>query len=275
MKSRAQECNIQASLQRAILAIWICVLLFPSVSHALTAEQGNEWPVARIEQLFHEAGRAYDKGQFDEAASQYRQILESGHGSKETLFNLGNALFRSGRVAQAVLQYRRAQYLNPRDPDISANLRFALQTTGATVPQHSALSRFFFHVSKEEWVTLATASYWIAAAAFAMFLLLPAPFKSAGIRLLVVFVALLIVSLLGIGAWVQLCRRPEVVIIKPQQQALFAPLEQNATPHFALTEGSIVRAVEFSSGWVKIASGDREGWVKHDVCEPVCISGEL
>ena len=45
--------------------------------------------------------------------------------SAALLFNRGNAFFKAGQVGRAIVAYREAQAIAPRDPDIRANLRFA------------------------------------------------------------------------------------------------------------------------------------------------------
>src|SRR5204862_132447 len=64
-------------------------------------------------------------GPFAEAAAAYEKIVAGGRVSSALYFNLGNALFKSGRIGRAIANYRLAEQLAPRDPDIRANLRFA------------------------------------------------------------------------------------------------------------------------------------------------------
>jgi hypothetical protein len=78
----------------------------------------------------------------------------------------------------------------------------------------------------------------------------------------------LLVSLAGVLAWADLHRHPEIVVLEPKQEALFAPLEKS-TAHFAVPEGSIVRALETSGDWIKVASGRQIGWVRQSACSPV------
>ncbi len=46
--------------------------------------------------------------------------------SAASLYNLGNSYARAGKTGLAVLNYERASLLAPNDPDIQANLRYAL-----------------------------------------------------------------------------------------------------------------------------------------------------
>src|SRR5438552_9134717 len=84
--------------------------------------------VARAEDVstaFDQANRLYEEGKFTEAAAAYEKMLQQGQASPALYFNLGNALFKAGQVGRAVLNYRLAERLAPRDTDIRANLKFA------------------------------------------------------------------------------------------------------------------------------------------------------
>ena len=95
-----------------------------------------------------------------EAVRLYEDLVRRGHGAAEVHFNLGNAHAGEGRIGDAVLSYRRAWRLAPRDPDADANLRVALQATGAAEPDFSGLEIVFTGASAREWGAVALASWW-------------------------------------------------------------------------------------------------------------------
>src|SRR5262249_50947196 len=74
---------------------------------------------------FDAANKLYEQGKFNEAASAYEKLVQSGQVSAALYFNLGNAFFKAGQVGRAIAEYRRAEQLTPRDPDLRANLQFA------------------------------------------------------------------------------------------------------------------------------------------------------
>src|SRR6266699_3597580 len=101
---------IRHSMTRLILLLWCA------------------WSVARAEDAstaFDQANSLYEEGKFTEAAAAYEKMLQQGRASPALYFNLGNAFFKAGQVGRAVLNYRLAERLAPRDPDIRANLKFA------------------------------------------------------------------------------------------------------------------------------------------------------
>jgi tetratricopeptide (TPR) repeat protein len=221
-------------------------------------------------QLFASAAEAYNKGRFDEAVRQYEQILAGGHAAPALFFNLGNAYYRLGQTGRAVLNFRKAWQMKPRDSDIVANIRFALESGNAVAPAASVPAHLLTRLSWGEWASVATAGYWALIAVVCAHLLT----RRRHALLLRIALGLAILALAGLAGamnWWGLSRRPEVVVIRPGQQALFAPLE-GSTPHFALPEGSIARLEERSGGWMKVSSGNQAGWIPESAAEVVQIS---
>lgn len=79
------------------------------------------------DETFREAVRLYDEGSFKEAANLFGSLYTDGHINGDLLYNLGNALYRQGARGAASGAWLAAQELLPRDPDIRANLAFAMQ----------------------------------------------------------------------------------------------------------------------------------------------------
>ena len=61
--------------------------------------------------------------------------------SAAALYNLANGYARAGKPGLAVLNYERAQLLDPRDPDIDANLRRVRDSAGLRPPSAGRLDR--------------------------------------------------------------------------------------------------------------------------------------
>jgi tetratricopeptide (TPR) repeat protein len=209
--------------------------------------------------VFAEAGKAYDAGDFAGAARRYGQLLDRNESAPELFYNLGNALFKQGRNGEAVLAYRRAWYAKPRDADIRANLRLAQQESAATQPEFPFWIRPLWYLSAAEWRHVAIVGYWLSAAALIAFLASGRRWLWAR-RVAVLAATIAVLGAAGLGAWAWLYARPEVVVLNGTQQALYAPME-GATPHFAMPEGSIARMGERSGTWLEVRAGDRSGWI--------------
>jgi len=73
---------------------------------------------------------AYRAGEYARAGEIYEGLLASGHESGALRYNLGNCLARQGDHARALAQYRAAQRVAPRDPDVAANLALVRRKLG-------------------------------------------------------------------------------------------------------------------------------------------------
>lgn len=241
----------------------VCFILLLAATTAGSRGETSSWTAQ-----FQEAQAAYDAGQFDQAASLYQQLEQQGQDHPTVLFNLGNALYRMGRIGPSVAAYQRALYAQPRDPDVRANIQLVQQQVGALAAEPDARARFFGHLSRREWIHLGTAAYWLAAGLGVLYV-------RARSRILLKRAALtaLTVALVAAGGWwhwEQLRQHPEAIIVQPNVQALFAPLP-GALVHFPLPEGSKVSLRETSGNWRKIAVGRQEGWIPVPACVPLSL----
>src|SRR5947207_8238061 len=111
---------------------------------------------------FEHANKLYEQGQFTEAAAAYEKLIASERVSPALYFNFGNALFKSGRIGRAIANYRLAEQLAPRDPDIRANLRFARnQIEGPGARPLTWWRRWTGHLTLNEWTGAAAGAVWL------------------------------------------------------------------------------------------------------------------
>jgi hypothetical protein len=254
--------------RRSVIGFALCALLLAIAGGAAQqAHTTDETPTAKLQQVFLEASQAYDANRPADAAALYGKLVDQGYESKELYFNLGNSYFKIGKIGLAVLNYRRAWHMAPRDPDIQANLRFALQSTSALTPEYPAVTKLLFKLSISEWTALATFAYWASAIVLALFLVMRN--RRAGLlRALTGFLAVLVLGVAGIINEFVARRAPELVVTESRHQALYAPLE-GSKAFFALPEGSIVRLEEQSGTWLKVTTGQQSGYVQSKACTPV------
>ncbi|MDY4527629.1 MAG: tetratricopeptide repeat protein [Parabacteroides sp.] len=86
-------------------------------------------PLCAQESTLKEAEEAYAKEDYTQAIELYESILKSYGESAMVYYNLGNAYYKAGKVAPAILNYERALLLNPGDSDTRFNLQVARQKT--------------------------------------------------------------------------------------------------------------------------------------------------
>jgi tetratricopeptide (TPR) repeat protein len=77
------------------------------------------------EKLIEQGNQAYEQGDFDRAVSLYDSVRAQGYESAGLAYNLGNAHYRLGQLAPAIVHYERALALDPGHDDAAYNLRLA------------------------------------------------------------------------------------------------------------------------------------------------------
>lgn len=221
------------------------------------------------ETVFEQARAAYDGGRLDEAAQAYRTLAEQGWVAPELYYNWGNTLFRQGELGEAVVCYRKAFHLAPRDPDVAANLRFALRQAGAEEPTAPFLPRLFLKLSLSEWAEVLRIGYGVALAMALGYLLRPR-LRRAARRGFAAAAVLLVLGAAGVWTWQGFGREPEAVALKPQS-VFFAPME-GSTVHFALPTGALVRVEERAGDWLRVQLNGKSGWAPRDALKIVTFS---
>jgi tetratricopeptide (TPR) repeat protein len=216
------------------------------------------------------ANRLYEAGSYAEAASMYQQLVDAGYVDSAVFYNLGNAYFKVGEIGRAILNYRRAEVLAPRDADVRANLAVArglavdqLQSSGPSVlAQLSQLSARWLTLN--ELAALALALWVVLFLLLALFL-----FSRRGSHLreaamyLVVLVGLLVLAAgLTLGSRLYLVQsRPDAVIVAVETDVTSGPGSQYVV-EFNLHTGAEVVQLEQRGSWTRLAlpGSDLQGW---------------
>jgi pentatricopeptide repeat protein len=210
---------------------------------------------------FEQANRLYEQGKVDEAISLYNSMIKAGHNSPGVYFNLGNAYFKHGQLGYALLNYRRAQKLAPRDPDLQANLRFARdRVSGSISVRPPAWQRLFSYVTLNEPALGAAMLFWIWAILFCASRLRPmskrqfrTPLLFVGILCLVALVALAL-------AWISHTERTAIVIAK-QATVHLGPFPESQAA-FTASDGTELRFLAQREGWFQVKDrSSRSGWI--------------
>lgn len=225
-----------------------------------------------LQRIFNRAGEHYRQGEYTEAVQSYRSILQEGYESGALYFNLGNAYFRLGDYGRAVLNYERSGRLIPRDSDLLFNRQYVRSQLGLPPRPRPSFARggWFYQVAESY-----TLEEFVLAVCFLIFvsgiLVLAAKFTARprlwarGPRVAAAVCLLVVLILLGIK--IQSGRRQAVSL--DSVPARFEPRE-DATVHFDLTEGSLIRVVKKEGDWVMIRRPDgKRGWVNAESVEEI------
>jgi tetratricopeptide (TPR) repeat protein len=211
---------------------------------------------------FDQANRLYEEGKFRDAAAAYGGLISSGASSAPLYFNLGNAQFKAGHIGEAIVAFRKAGQLAPRDPDIRANLQFARrQVTGPTL-KSGWIERNTGTLTVNEWTLLAVVPVWAW-----LLLLIAGQMKPAwkpSLRSTTTICAA--VSLLACAAlaWVLQHRMTDhtVVVVARNTVARFGPFEESPNA-FVADDGAELALSDSKDGWFQVTDGGKStGWVR-------------
>jgi hypothetical protein len=208
---------------------------------------------------FDEANKLFEERKYKEAIAAYNSIAGERGVSPNLLFNLGNAAFRDGDLGVAVFNYRRAELLAPRDPDIQANLSFARDTVGA-VPIHGPAHRGLTYFTLNEISAACLVVYWLFAGCLIAGVLKPSiklPLRSTTFIMGATFV----ISLAFLLAAYHEVSQPEAVVLAREAPIRYGPLEESQTQYTARS-GTELRILEKKDNWLQVADGsNRIGWI--------------
>jgi tetratricopeptide (TPR) repeat protein len=76
------------------------------------------------EDIFKKGNDAYQRSDYKTAIDSYSKLIASGYESADILYNLGNAYFKTGQFAPAILNYEKAKKLSD-DEELNHNLAVA------------------------------------------------------------------------------------------------------------------------------------------------------
>jgi tetratricopeptide (TPR) repeat protein len=213
--------------------------------------------LARAESL-DDAHRAFAEGRYHASTLGYQSVLAQNGYSAPVLFDLGNSYYREGNLAQAILAYKRAQWLAPADTDIGANLRLAEEKAGvaAAEPSWTEWPRRFLSVS--EWARVASGAWTLLCASLFMRTLVPRwrfLFSSSSVAcVLALFTAIAAITVSS-GELHQavVIDKNASALISPfvAAQAAFSPLPgETVTVQKAYDDFLLVRDPAGHSGWI-------------------------
>lgn len=216
-----------------------------------------------------EADSAYVQERYEQAISLYNKLLETG-ASASVYYNLGNAYYRTGDMAHAILAYERAYLMEPGDADIRFNLQLArTKTIDKIVPENE----MFFITWFRQMIDWYSADQWGRAVVvcFALFVVSLLLYFFAG-RMLwrkvgfgVGVCTLILAVLFHIFAYQQqqkLLVRTHAIVMSSSLTVKSTP-STSGTDLFVLHEGTKVEITDDTmKDWKEIRLADgKVGWV--------------
>ena len=101
-----------------MLRFLLCLIVLNTSFHLKAASTKDD---------LYKASIFYDEGNYEKAELAYREIAKSHPEFSGVYFNLAKRFVQTEKRAGAVAAYLKAYNLDPSDPDIKANLAFAMK----------------------------------------------------------------------------------------------------------------------------------------------------
>ena len=224
---------------------------------------------ADLHKLFQQGKEAYEKGQYDLAIEAWEGILAQGQESNAVYYNLGNAYYRTGDIAHAVLNYERALRLKPHDNDARQNLELAYSKTEDKIDRMPELffvrwGRSITHwFSPREWM-------WVCIVVLAFFMTALVSFllgrtvkyrKRSFIATVATGAVLIFVATAATFCTLNVSTHREAIVMVSVSVVRSSP-DQGGVDKMVLHAGTHLRLEETEGQWTKIRIADGNyGWM--------------
>ncbi len=227
------------------------------------------FPLVAQDAAIKEAEVAYTKGDYKTAIDLYEGLLESRGESAAVYYNLGNAYYKDGQIAPAILNYERALLMNPADGDIRFNLQMAKQRS---VDNIEPIGEFFllkwFHsmqnwASADRWGKIGIACFLLCLVCLSLFFFSRRRrFKQIGFYSAVVLIVLVVVTnIFASNQAEEQTNRTEAIVFSPTVTVKSSP-DNSGTDLFVIHEGTKVSVKSTLGDWSEISLEDGNvGWM--------------
>jgi tetratricopeptide (TPR) repeat protein len=228
-----------------------------------------------ISELFQQGNQYYDQGEFTKAVESYQSIIQNGLDNSKVYFNLGNAYFRKGELGNAILNYRRAERLDPRDEDIKANIEYVKLFTLDKI-QHenvnlvsSIMKSILDWATLDEWTVLVSGIYFLG-----MFLGIILVFLDRLLRPLLIVIIITIILFILSGSLLYAKIRTEAlidrgVVISEETDVRSGPGD-DYTLQFTAHEGLEFEIKDQKDSWYLIVLPNGVmGWLEKQTIEKI------
>lgn len=221
-------------------------------------------------ELYTQSNQSYGAGDFLQAIEGYEEVAHSIVNA-DVYYNLGNSYFQVKKIGKAIVNYRRARFVKPRDEDIYHNLVFARnhrvdKIGGVSGPIARLLSKIFHYFSLYEASILTTSLFLLSSILLSLFIVYR---KTLFVYGLIVSVLLCIFFFVTWRVWSsEVASNPSVVVV-PEVNALSGP-GSDYKEILTIHDGTEVRIRESRGEYVLIQiPGGIGGWVREEALERV------
>ena len=252
-----------SSSSKAAKALSVVILFGLMVPGALAS------PSSRADSLWTKGVQAYSDGLWDDALVQWNAIEADGYHSPVLSYNIGNAAFKAGDMARAILNYERALKADPSFTDARNNLEYAsslIQDRIDAVPEFLLKSwarGVCYTLSSNTWAVLSLLLFALACFFAIRFAL--GGVSRRGNFYGGIAVVLLFAVTLSFALWQKndSLKEDSAIVMKPVSSVKNTPTGGTASRDlFVLHEGVKVKVLDSVGQYSNIELSDgRQGWI--------------
>lgn len=220
-------------------------------------------------EAFARANSLYEAGDYQAAADVYGTLVTRGYRGGNLFYNLGNANLKLDRKGAAILCYRKALLLLPRDQDLKSNLDYALSLVEDRLepaPRSWPARRWETAVgwfTLREWRLAAALLLWLLCASLAALIYAPAA-RPALSRVSAALAIFLLAAAAAAFSRARLEGREQAVILAPEAKVRYGPSEKDVVA-FVIHEGALVEIGDERGDWCQVSLPDgKAGWVRKE-----------
>lgn len=230
-----------------------------------------------IKSIIAKGNQLYSAGNYEEAINKWEELTESGYEAAPVYYNLGNAYFKSNKIAPAILNFERAKLLAPHDKDINYNLELAHTYV---VDKIDELPEVFYLIWYKNIVQLFSSNTWaiLALIALVVFLVLFSIYlyaKGYSVKKTMFWLSALFLFI-WFGAFAFSCSGRKLVtdhnkaiVFSPSVTVKSSP-DESGTGLFVIHEGTKVTVVDELNEWTEIIlSSGTKGWLLSSSIEKI------
>ena len=234
------------------------------------------------QESFTTANILLEAGKYEKAVGIYEQLIDQGAVDSSLFFNLGSAYYQQGDSGRAMLNYKRAYQLDPRDADIKEAVKIMEESTTGNPGLPTAAGPIFDIANlTRSWLTInESAISLLALWSISLILLMIYRMLDHGrsrriIAVLTVF-AILIFALFGVSLGSRMFvekSQPEAVVIASEVVLNWEPKTESSTDLY-LKNGARINLLDAQGDWIKLSTAGNtiQGWVPASTVESVSLT---
>ena len=247
---------------KGVVVALLILLLWPA---AMSAQQTDY-----ADSLWNAANQAYAEGRWADAVDGYELISGMGLESAALYCNTGDAYFKDGNPAKAILYYERALKLDPSYSDARYNLELlnsAIQDRIEELPEFvlkTWFRNFSYVMDSDGWAVCFIVFLAMTLAMMLVFILSGSVGgRRTGFFLGIVMLLAAVLSLtFSIWQKKDAMSADQAIIMRPVTSVKSSPSAEAATDLFILHEGTKVKLLDEVGVWKNIELADgRQGWI--------------